>query len=85
MADDFQVAYDKSDLRRVTAAFKAMDAEAVAQAKVVSGGLATYVQGKIVQAAGRRQPHAVDPQCRRGHAPSSAHDPVHSHHPGRQA
>ena len=60
MADDFQVAYDKSDLRRVTAAFKAMDAEAVAQAKVVSGGLATYVQGKIVQAADRRPNDAAN-------------------------
>ena len=60
MADDFQVAYDKSDLRRVTAAFKAMDAEAVAQAKVVSGGLATYAQGKIVQAAGRRPNDAAN-------------------------
>jgi hypothetical protein len=60
MADDFQVAYDKSDLRRVTAAFKAMDAEAVAQAKVVSGGLATYVQGKIIQAAGRTKNNADD-------------------------
>ena len=60
MADDFQVAYDKSDLRRVTAAFKAMDAEAVAQAKVVSAGLATYVQGKIVQAAGRTKNNADD-------------------------
>jgi hypothetical protein len=60
MADDLQVAYDKSDLRRVTAAFKAMDAEAVAQAKVVSGGLATYVQGKIIQAANRTKNNADD-------------------------
>jgi hypothetical protein len=51
MADDFQVAYDKADLRRVTASFKAMDAEAIAQAKIVSGALATYVQGRIVDAA----------------------------------
>jgi hypothetical protein len=60
MADDFQVAYDKSDLRRVTAAFKAMDEEAVAQAKIVSGGLATYVQDKIVQAADRRPNDAAN-------------------------
>ena len=60
MADDFQVAYDKSDLRRVTAAFKAMDAEAVAQAKVVSGGLATYVQVKITQAAAARPNDAAN-------------------------
>ena len=50
MAQD-AIAYDKSDLRGVLKAFKAMDEEATAQAKVVSGGLATYVQGKIVSAA----------------------------------
>jgi hypothetical protein len=60
MADELNIAYDKSDLRRVTAAFKAMDAEAVAQAKVVSGGLATYVQGKIIQAANRTKNNADD-------------------------
>jgi hypothetical protein len=54
MADNVEIAYDKSDLRRVTAAFKAMDAEAIDQAKVISGGLATYVQGKIIEAASRR-------------------------------
>jgi hypothetical protein len=51
MADDIQIGWDKSDLRRVTASFKAMDAEAIAQAKIVSGALATYVQGRIVDAA----------------------------------
>lgn len=50
MAQD-AIAYDKSDLRGVLKAFKAMDEEATAQAKIVSGGLATYVQGKIVSAA----------------------------------
>ena len=60
MADELNIAYDKSDLRRVTAAFKAMDAEAVAQGKVVSGGLATYVQGKIIQAANRTKNNADD-------------------------
>ena len=53
MAQD-AIAYDKSDLRGVLKAFKAMDEEATAQAKVVSGGLATYVQGKIVSAANLR-------------------------------
>ena len=51
MADDIQIGWDKSDLRRVTASFKAMDAEAIAQAKIVSGALATYVQARIVDAA----------------------------------
>jgi hypothetical protein len=45
------VAYDKADLRKIYAAFKAMDDEAVLQAKNVSNGLATYLQKKIVTAA----------------------------------
>ena len=53
MAQD-AIAYDKSDLRGVLKAFKAMDEEATAQAKTISGGLATYVQGKIVNAANLR-------------------------------
>ena len=48
------IAYDRSDLRGVLKAFKAMDDEATAQAKTVSGGLATYVQGKISNAANLR-------------------------------
>jgi len=59
MAED-SIAYDKSDLRRIYGAFKAMDDEAIAQAKVVSGGLATYVQGKIIQAANRTKNNADD-------------------------
>jgi hypothetical protein len=46
------VAYDKADLRKIYAAFKAMDDEAVIQAKNVSNGLATYLKGKIENAAG---------------------------------
>jgi hypothetical protein len=45
------ITYDKSDLRGIINAFKAMDDEAVAQAKSVSNGLATYLQKKIVTAA----------------------------------
>ena len=51
MAED-SIAYDKSDLRRVYGAFKAMDEEAVAAAKRESNALATYLQGKIQSAAG---------------------------------
>jgi len=50
MADDM-IAYDKTDLRKIYAAFKAMDEEAVAAAKKESNALATYLQGKIVDAA----------------------------------
>jgi hypothetical protein len=45
------IAYDKSDLRGIIKAFKAMDEKAVEQAKGVSNGLATYLQSKIVSAA----------------------------------
>jgi hypothetical protein len=41
------IAYDKGDLRAITRAFKAMDDEAIAQAKKQSGDLAEYVQKKI--------------------------------------
>jgi hypothetical protein len=50
MATD-AITYDKSDLRDIVKAFKAMDDEAVAQAKGVSNGLATYLQGRIVDTA----------------------------------
>lgn len=46
------VAYDKADLRRIYAAFKAMDAESVAAAKDVSNKLASFLKGKIENAAG---------------------------------
>ena len=59
MAQD-AIAYDKSDLRGVLKAFKAMDEEATAQAKIVSGGLATYVHGKIVSAASLRPNDAAN-------------------------
>ena len=50
MADDL-IAYDKSDLRGVYKAFKAMDEQAVAEAKKESNALATYLQGHIKTAA----------------------------------
>ena len=53
MATD-AITYDKSDLRGITRAFKAMDEAAVEQAKGVSNGLATYVQSKIIATAGGR-------------------------------
>ena len=53
------ITYDKSDLRGIVQAFKAMDDEAVAQAKGVSNGLATYVQTKIIAKAGSSQNDAA--------------------------
>jgi hypothetical protein len=50
MADE-SIAYDKSDLRRIYGAFKAMDEEAIKAAKAESNALATYLKGKIGNAA----------------------------------
>jgi hypothetical protein len=51
MAED-SISYDKADLRKIIGAFKAMDDEAVMQAKGVSNSLADYLQGKIKEKAG---------------------------------
>ena len=53
------ITYDKAQLRGILGAFKGMDAEAVTEAKKVSNGLATYVQGKIISAAGSRPNEAA--------------------------
>ena len=45
------ITYDKAELRSITRSFKAMEDEAIAEAKETSSALATYVQGKIVDAA----------------------------------
>jgi hypothetical protein len=48
------ITYDKAQLRGILGAFTGMAAEAVTEAKKVSNGLATYVQGKIISAAANR-------------------------------
>jgi hypothetical protein len=53
------ITYDKSELRGIIKAFKAMDETAVAQAKGVSNGLATYLQSKIKSEAGNRPNNAA--------------------------
>ena len=53
------IAFNKQELRSVLSAFKAMDEEAVKQAKSVSNGLATYLQSKIISAAGSRPNQAA--------------------------
>lgn len=45
------IAYDKAELRAITSSFKAMDAEAVAQAKESSSAIAEYLKTKILDAA----------------------------------
>jgi hypothetical protein len=51
MASD-PITYDKADLRNITRAFKAMDDEAVKQAKAKSGSLVDYLKSKITAKAG---------------------------------
>ena len=48
------IAYDKSELRGVTTALKAMEEQGVKEAKDKSGALAEYVQKAIFEAAGDR-------------------------------
>jgi len=48
------IAYDKSDLRRIVGAFKAMDDEAIAAAKRESSALAEFAQSKIKEKASTR-------------------------------
>ena len=54
------IAYDKADLRGIITAFKAMDEQAVSEAKAVSNGLATYLQSKIISAASGTRNRADD-------------------------
>ena len=52
MASDM-ISYDKAELNAIKRSFKAMDEEGIDQAKKISNELATYVQGKVIEAAGR--------------------------------
>ena len=61
MADD-AMAFDKSELSAVFRAFKAMDEEAINQAKLQSGALAQYLQGKIKSTAMGRGQDAIAAQ-----------------------
>ena len=47
MADELPISYDKRELRSIITAFKAMDDEAVSQAKQESSALATYAANEI--------------------------------------
>jgi hypothetical protein len=59
------IAFNRQELRSVLTAFKAMDQEAVQEAKSVSNGLATYLQSKIIAAAGSR-PNAAASRIAQG-------------------
>ena len=54
MADEIKIAYDKSDLRAVTRAFKAMDEQAIEAAKKESSALAEYAAQQIKITAATR-------------------------------
>jgi hypothetical protein len=54
MAADETMAFDKSQLSAVYRAFKAMDEQAINQAKLQSGALAAYLQRKIQATAATR-------------------------------
>lgn len=54
MASD-PITYDKRELRSIITAFKAMDAQAVEEAKRESSALAEYAAGEIKQTAATRQ------------------------------
>jgi hypothetical protein len=59
MATD-AISYDKNELRAIVRSFKAMDEEALDQAKSATSELATYVQGKIKATAANRTRNLID-------------------------
>jgi hypothetical protein len=54
MATTDPIQYDRAELRAITRSFKAMDEQALSQAKTVSGALASFLQGKIIEKASGR-------------------------------
>ena len=54
MADDVKIAYDKSDLRGITRAFKGMSDEAIEASKKESSALAEFAADRIKIAAATR-------------------------------
>jgi hypothetical protein len=59
------ITYDKAELRSIIRAFKAMDDEAISQAKESSSALADFVRGKIV-AASASSSNKVAPKIAQG-------------------
>jgi len=53
MASD-PISYNKEDLRGILRAFKAMNDEAISEAKTTSSGLAEFVKKKVTETAGQR-------------------------------
>jgi hypothetical protein len=65
MASD-AITYDKAELRSIIRAFKAMDDEAIAQAKQASSELAEYVRKQIIVTASTRTRNRVDNKVAEG-------------------
>jgi hypothetical protein len=65
MATD-AITYDKAELRSIIRAFKAMDDEAIAQAKQASSELAEYVRKQIISTASTRTRNRVDNKVAEG-------------------
>ncbi len=60
------ISYDKAELRAIIKSFKAMDEEALAQAKQATSELAEYVKGQIVAAAASRTRNRLDNRVAEG-------------------
>jgi hypothetical protein len=60
------ITYDKAELRSITRAFKAMDDEAIDQAKQTSSALADFVRVKIVAAASGKTRNVLDNRVAEG-------------------
>ena len=60
------ITYDRAELRSITRAFKAMDDEAIAQAKQTSSALADFVRSKIVTAANNVTRNRLDNKVAEG-------------------
>ena len=60
------ITYDRAELRSITRAFKAMDDEAISQAKESSSALADFVRGKIVAAASSLTRNRLDNKVAEG-------------------
>ena len=52
---DARIAYDRQELRGITKAFKAMDAEAVDQARIASAEITEMLKDKIIQKSQTRK------------------------------
>jgi hypothetical protein len=65
MATD-AISYDKAELRAIVRSFKAMDDEAIDQAKEVTSELATWVRGKIIDTASSKTRNRVDNKVAEG-------------------